>query len=149
FVAADLDGVGKIRSTAKLPGFKPSDWPVLVSTKTRHVGEPIAMAVGATPAQAEDIAALGEVEYEEVLPVVSMWDALEDNAPLVHDEWGNNVLVDLKLEAGDLAAAKSAAAHVVERSFRMNRMHPLPLEGRACVASYDGRLDELVVYVAN
>jgi carbon-monoxide dehydrogenase large subunit len=28
-------------------------------------------------------------------------------------------------------------------------MHPLALEGRACVASYDGRLDELVVYVAN
>ena len=31
----------------------------------------------------------------------------------------------------------------------MNRMHPLALEGRACVASYDGRLDELVVYVAH
>ena len=28
-------------------------------------------------------------------------------------------------------------------------MHPLPLEGRACVASYDGRLDELVIYVAH
>ena len=148
-VAGDLAGVGKIRSTAKLPGFKPSDWPVLASTKTRHVGEPIAMAIGAAPAQAEDIAALVEIEYEELKPVVSMWDALKNNTPLVHDEWGDNVLVDLKLEAGDLAAAKSAAAHVVERSVRMNRMHPLPLEGRACVASYDGRLDELVVYVAN
>ena len=28
-------------------------------------------------------------------------------------------------------------------------MHPLALEGRACVASYDSRLDELVVYVAH
>jgi aerobic carbon-monoxide dehydrogenase large subunit len=149
YVAADLAGVGRIRSTAKLPGFKPSDWPVLVATKTRHVGEPIAMAIGTSPAQAEDIAALVEIEYEELKPVVSMWDALASGAPLVHDEWGDNVLVDLKLEAGDLAAAKSAAVHVVERSVRMNRMHPLALEGRACVASYDGRLDELVVYVAN
>jgi carbon-monoxide dehydrogenase large subunit len=78
-----------------------------------------------------------------------MRDALRDGAPLVHDEWGNNVLIDMKIESGDIAAARSAAAHVVERSFRMNRMHPLPLEGRACVAHYDGRLDELVVYVAH
>ncbi|MEA2948447.1 MAG: aerobic carbon-monoxide dehydrogenase large subunit, partial [Alphaproteobacteria bacterium] len=148
-VASDLQGVGRIRSTAKMPGFKPSDWPVLATQKVRHVGEPIAMTIGATPAEAEDVAALVEIDFESLPPVVSMWDALKADAPLVHDEWGNNVLVDLKLEGGDLAAAKSTAAHVVERSFRMNRMHPLALEGRACVAAYDGRLDELVVYVAH
>ena len=80
---------------------------------------------------------------------MSMWDALAKNAPLVHEEWAGNVLVDMKLEGGDLTAAKSAAAHVIARSMRMNRMHPLPLEGRACLAHYDGRLDELVVYVAH
>jgi carbon-monoxide dehydrogenase large subunit len=148
-VASDLQGVGRIRSTAKMPGFKPSDWPVLATQKVRHVGEPIAMTIGATPAEAEDVAALVEIDFEPLPPVVSMWDALKADAPLVHDEWGNNVLVDLKLEGGDLAAAKSTAVHVVERSFRMNRMHPLALEGRACVAAYDGRLDEFVVYVAH
>ena len=149
YCGVDLAGLRRIRSTAKLPGFKPSDWPVLAVEKVRHVGEPVAMALGATAAEAEDIAALVEVEFEQLPAVVSMWDALASSAPLVHEEWGSNVLVDMKLEAGDLAAAKSAAAHVVERSFRMNRMHPLPLEGRACVASYDGRLDELVIYVAH
>ena len=107
------------------------------------------MAIAASPAEAEDIAGLVEVEFEQLPPVVSMWDALSNGAPLVHDDWGDNILVDIKLESGDLAAAKAAAAHVVERSVRMNRMHPLPLEGRACLASYDGRLDELVVYVAH
>ena len=149
YCGVDLAGLRRIRSTAKLPGFKPSDWPVLAVEKVRHVGEPVAMALGATAAEAEDIAALVEVEFEQLPAVVSMWDALASSAPLVHEEWGSNVLVDMKLEAGDLTAAKSAAAHVVERSFRMNRMHPLPLEGRACVASYDGRLDELVIYVAH
>jgi carbon-monoxide dehydrogenase large subunit len=149
FVAADLDGVGRMRSTAKLPGFKPSDWPILAAGKTKHVGEPIAMAIGATPAEAEDVAALVEVDYEPLTPVVTMDDALKKQPPFVHDEWGDNVLVDIKLENGDLAAAKAAAAHVVERSFRMNRMHPLALEGRACLATYDSRLDELVVYVAH
>ena len=100
-------------------------------------------------AEAEDLAALVEVDFEPLPPVVTMADALKKSPPFVHDEWGDNVLVDIKLEAGDLNAAKAAAAHVVERRFRMNRMHPLPLEGRACVASYDSRLDELVVYVAH
>jgi carbon-monoxide dehydrogenase large subunit len=149
FRAEDLTGVGRMRSTAKLPGFKPSDWPILATRKVRHVGEPVAMVVGATPAEAEDLAARVEVEYEPLPPVVSMADALDKSKPLVHDEWGDNVLVDIKLEGGDLAAAKAAAVHVIERSFRMNRMHPLALEGRACVASYDSRLDELVVYVAH
>jgi aerobic carbon-monoxide dehydrogenase large subunit len=149
FLAGDLTGVGRMRSTAKLPGFKPSDWPILAAGKVRHVGEPIAMALGSTRAEAEDFAALVEVDFEPLPPVVTVADALKKAPPFVHDEWGDNVLVDIKLEAGDLNAAKSAAAHVVERKFRMNRMHPLPLEGRACIAAYDDRLDELVVYVAH
>jgi aerobic carbon-monoxide dehydrogenase large subunit len=149
YVAADLTGVGRMRSTAKLPGFKPSDWPILAGGKVRHVGEPVAMALASTPSAAEDLAAAVEVEYESLPPVVTMAEALKKKPPFVHDEWGDNILVDTGIEGGDLAAAKAVAAHVVERSFRMNRMHPLPLEGRASVAVYDSRLDELVVYVAH
>ncbi len=149
YVAADLTGVGRMRSTAKLPGFKPSDWPILAAGKVRHVGEPVAMALASTPSEAEDLAAKVKVEYEPLPPVVTMTEALKKTPPFVHDEWGDNVLVDTRIEGGDLAAAKAAAVHVVERNFRMNRMHPLPLEGRASVAVYDGRLDELVVYVAH
>jgi aerobic carbon-monoxide dehydrogenase large subunit len=149
YCAGDLAGVGRLRSTAKLPGFKASDWPILAAGKVRHVGEPIAMALAASAAEAEDLAASVEVEFEPLPPVVTMAQALNKAPPFVHDEWGDNVLVDIKLEGGDLAAAKAAAAHVIERRVRMNRMHPLPLEGRACVAAYDSRLDELVVHVAH
>ena len=149
YLAADLTGVGKMRSTAKLPGFKPSDWPILAATKVRHVGEPVAMAIGTTRAEAEDIAALVSVDFEALPPVVTMTDALRKAPPFVHDEWGDNILVDLTLTGGDLNAAKAAAVHTVKRQVRMNRMHPLPLEGRACVATYDSRLDQLVIYVAH
>ena len=81
------------------------------------------MVIGSTPAEAEDIAALVEVEFETLPPVVSMSDALQKGPPFVHEEWGDNILVDLKFEAGDLAAAKSAAAYIVERSFRMKQPH--------------------------
>jgi aerobic carbon-monoxide dehydrogenase large subunit len=149
FRAEDLVGVGRMRSTAKMPGFKPSDWPMLAADKVRHAGEPIVMVVGATPAEAEDLAALVEIEFEPLPPVVTMADALKKAPPFVHDDWGDNILVEIKLDGGDIAAAKAAAVHVVERNIRMNRMHPLPIEGRACIAAYDSRLDELVVYVAH
>ena len=149
YFSDDLIGIGRLRSTAKMQGFKGSDWPILAKDKVRHAGEPIALVIGTTPAEAEDIAALVEIAFDPLPPIVSMADALQNNRPFVHDEWDDNILVDIKLEAGDLAAAKAAAAHIVERSFRMNRMHPLALEGRACIAHYDFRLDELVVYVAN
>ncbi len=149
YLASDLTGIGKMRSTAKLPGFKPSDWPILAASKVRHVGEPVAMAIGTTRAEAEDIAAMVSVDFEPLPAVVTMADALKKAPPFVHDEWGDNILVDLTLAGGDLNAAKAAAAHVVKRQVRMNRMHPLPLEGRVCLAAYDSRLDELVVYVAH
>ena len=56
YAAEDLTGVARMRSTAKLPGFKPSDWPILAAGKVRHAGEPIAMAIGSTPAEARLLA---------------------------------------------------------------------------------------------
>src|SRR5215475_8353180 len=102
YVAEDLSGVGRMRSTAKLPGFKPSDWPILAAGKVRHVGEPVVMAIAATPAEAEDLAALVEVDYQPLAPVVTMDDALRKEPPFVHEEWGDNVLLDIKLENGDI-----------------------------------------------
>ena len=67
------------------------------------------MVLGATPAEAESLAALVEIEFEPLPPVVSIAAALQKGRPFVHDEWGDNILVDIKLEAGDLAAAKAAA----------------------------------------
>ena len=102
YFADDLVGLWRLRSTAKMPGFKPSDWPILAKGKVRHVGEPVALVIAATPAEAEDIAALVEMEFEPLPPIVSMTDALQKGQPYVHEEWGDNVLVDIKLEAGDL-----------------------------------------------
>ena len=69
FVADDLQTVAPIRACSNLPGFKPSDQPVLVRDKVRHVGELIAMCVADTRAEAEDIVDTIEIEIEE-LPAI-------------------------------------------------------------------------------
>ena len=149
FVHADMSGLKTIRCSPSLPGFKPSDFPVLANGKVRFAGEPVAMALAPSRAEAEDLVQEVEVDYEELPPVTSLEDALLPSAPLVHEEWGDNLFVEVKTENGDWDSVKRTAKHVIERDLRMHRQTPMPMEGRACLAVHEPRLDELVVYLSH
>ena len=69
FTLADLPGVRTIRANSALPGFRASEQPALAADKLRHVGEAIAACVAGTRAEAEDLAAACELDYE-ALPAV-------------------------------------------------------------------------------
>src|ERR1700729_1368297 len=84
FTATDLVGVKPIVAVSGLVGFKVSEQPVLANRKVRQVGELIAMCIGRTRAEAEDVAASIEVDLEE-LPAVH--DMLAAHAPLLHEHW--------------------------------------------------------------
>jgi carbon-monoxide dehydrogenase large subunit len=128
-----------------LPGFKASEQPVLAHDKVRHVGEPIAVCVAPTRAEAEDLAASIEVDFEELPAVVDMLAARAPGAPLLHEHWGDNVFLETVVE-DDLSAIRASAPIVVRRSFRTARQCMSPLEGRGVVATWDRRLEQLLVY---
>ena len=94
FTADDLDGVEPMRAPSKLPGYKPADFPALATTKVRFVGETVAACVGATRAEAEDLAQMVEVDYEELDPAIDMLEARKPGAPLVHDFVGRQHRAD-------------------------------------------------------
>ena len=147
FVDSDLQDVKPIRVVSGLPGFKPSDQPPLAADKVRHVGELIAMCVADTRAEAEDIAGEVEVEFEELPAVVDMLEARAAHPPLVHEEWGDNIFLQTRID-GDIEAVAGKAAICVTREIRSARQCMMPIEGRGVVASWDTRLEQLVVYSA-
>jgi len=147
FTAADLAGVKPILAASRLPGFKVSSQPVLAADKVRHVGEAIAVCVAATRAEAEDIAADVDVEFAELPAVVDMLAARHPGAPLVHEAWGDNVVLETRVEA-DLAAIRATAPVVVRRTLRTARQCMSPMEGRGVVAVWDRRLEQLVLYTS-
>ena len=149
FIAADLKGVQPIRSSPNFSNFKHADFPVLAVDKVRYAGEAVAMAVAETAAAAEDLAALVEVDYEPLEPVVDMKRALDPGAPRVHDHWSDNLFCETRFDYGDFDAVAKAAKHVVTREYRINRQTPMPLEGRGCLAYLDRYADEVVVYVSH
>ena len=147
FTAEDLVGVQPIRAHTTLPGFKPSDQPVLASGKVRQVGELVAMCVAPTRAEAEDIADQVELDLEELPAVVDMVKARTEPPALVHDEWGDNVFLETLVE-DDLSEVKQRAAVKVRRKIRTARQHMSPMEGRGVVCEWNKRLGQLVMYTA-
>jgi carbon-monoxide dehydrogenase large subunit len=146
FTAADLAGVKPIRAVSGLPGFKASEQPVLADPKVRQVGEMVAMCVAPTRALAEDIAALVEVDYEELPAVHDMVRAREPGSALVHDHWGDNVFLETFVDV-DIAKAFDAPIKVT-REIRTSRQCMAPLEGRGAIAEWDTRLEQLVLHTA-
>ncbi len=147
FTAADLAGVKPIRAVSGLPGFKPSVQPALATGKVRHVGELVAMCVADSRAAAEDIAAAVTLDLEELPAVHDMLQGRTAGAPLLHEEWGDNIFLETRID-GDIEAVAAEAPIRVSREFRTARQCMAPLEGKGVLAEWDNRLDQLVVYSA-
>src|SRR5271169_3827004 len=82
FTIDDLVGVAPIIANSSLEGFKASEQPVLARDKVRQVGEMIAMCVADTRADAEDLAALVEIDFTELPAVVDMLKARSADSAL-------------------------------------------------------------------
>jgi aerobic carbon-monoxide dehydrogenase large subunit len=144
FTAKDLANVKPIRAATALSGFKHSPEPILALDKVRYVGELVAICVGGSRAQAEDIAATVVVDYEELEPVVDMLAARRPDAPLVHEQWGDNIFIEF-FHDGAIDRAADTAAIKVAREIRTARHCMFPMEGRGVLAYWDARLGFLTI----
>ncbi len=75
------------------------------------------------------------------------WRRAAPGSPLVHEQWGDNVFLESRVEA-DLSEIKKTAPVVVRRTLRTARQCMSPMEGRGVVAVYDRRLEQIVLHTA-
>lgn len=110
--------------------------PVLARDRVRYVGEPIAVVLAETLAQAEDAAEAVEVELEPLEPVVGAEAALADDAPILHPEAGTNLAhaFEERWDEDVLAGAEVIARVRV----RHQRLAPVPMEPNAMLAVPEG-----------
>jgi len=145
FTASHFPNLKPMRAVPDLSGFKVTDYHPLAIDKIRFVGEIIAVCVAPTRAEAEDLVNSVTVDFEELPPIVNAVEAAKHSPSLLHEQWGDNIVVTRAMQAGDIDAAARQAEIVVKRDFRLNRQAGVPLEGRAVLAYRDHALDELVV----
>lgn len=128
------------------PNLKAPEHHVLARGVARWQGEAVAAVVARTRAEAEDAAEQVIVDWEELPAVMEAETALDAAAPLVHEEFGDNLAFSAEITHGDTKAAFQDARLVIERSFRFNRHTGVSLEPRGLIADYDPASECLTVH---
>ena len=147
FIRADLDGVAAIVAPTTLPDYKLSECHPLAHDKVRFVGEAVAMCVAPTRAEAEDLTEGIEIELDELPVLLDAHAARAEPSVRIHEAWSDNSFLTLNYESGFEAKAKGAPV-VVRREVALARQAMVPMEGKAVLAHWDDRSDQLVVYAS-
>jgi xanthine dehydrogenase molybdenum-binding subunit len=141
-------GVRAVVTAADVPGERwygllYDDWPGFVAEgeEVRCVGDVLAAVAADDARTARAAAALVEVEYELLPPVLEPDAALAPGAPRVNPTHPN-LLSRSVVRRGDAATALAASAHVVTGTWQTQRIEHLFLEPEAALAEPrgDGRL---------
>jgi carbon-monoxide dehydrogenase large subunit len=119
----------------------------LSAKRVRYVGEPLALVVAESAAQAQDAAEAIAIEYRELPAVVTAREALAPGAPQLHESAPGNLVLDFV--GGDEKATDAAfarAAKVVKLVAYHCRVVGNPMEPRAATGAYDLAADLYRLY---
>jgi CO/xanthine dehydrogenase Mo-binding subunit len=157
--AREVPGVHAVLTGADIGdacvGRRVLDWPAVARDRVRIIGDRVAAVAAETREIAQEAASLVQVEYED-LPLVTLGNALDDDAPILHpDASSYKVLGGGKLpktshpnmcgyslveksESGEsLESVFARADHVFEHTFSTAREFQGFIEPRGCVVWID------------
>lgn len=142
--AKDLPGVRAIVTgkDLELPyysvaGEKWLDEQLLADEKVRCVGDEVALVAATSQEIALEAIKLISVKYEEYPAVFDAEEAMESDAPLVHEKFKTNIAREMNINHGDVEKAFNEAAIVVEGDFYTGRVHHGYMEPNAVVADWN------------
>jgi aldehyde oxidoreductase len=121
---SDNPGVAAVLTAKDVPGEnrygvipKFADQPVLADSEARFRGEAVAAVVGDADAIEKLDLAQFPVSWEELAPLMTIDDALAPDAPLLHQEREQNILVQGRVVCGEVEKALAAADVTVEAEY--------------------------------
>jgi carbon-monoxide dehydrogenase large subunit len=101
----------------------------LAVDKVRYVGDPVALVIAETRAQAMDAAELVDIDYDDLPAVTEVEDALADDAPLQFEAIGSNIAT--QRAAKEPVDVLDDAEHVTRVRMVNQRIATAPIEGNA------------------
>jgi carbon-monoxide dehydrogenase large subunit len=122
--------------------------PALADDRVVHVGQPVALVVAETLAEAQDAAESVMIDYEPLAPVVTLEDAIAPGAPQIWPEAPGNTALDWPgphpepdANTREVAEIFASAAHTVAISVTNQRLVVASMETRGATAAYDPGTD--------
>jgi len=113
-----------------------ADQYILSVGKARYVGEEVAAVAAIDPDIAEEAVDLIEVDWEPLPGVFDAEEAMQDGAPLVHDDKPNNIAMTMDIERGNIAQAFAESDVIVEDTFQSMPQWHCSIETIGSVAEY-------------
>ena len=132
---------------APLPELTPFEQLVIALDKVRYVGEPVAVVVADTLAQAEDAADRIVLDIEP-LSVIANWRASTRNESLIFEAHGTNVAITYTASKGDAKQDFSRDVYVRKARFGIQRHTGITMETRGLLADWDAQRGKLTVFGA-
>jgi CO/xanthine dehydrogenase Mo-binding subunit len=119
-MAKKLEGVVAVVIAEDVPGQNAfgaiiPDQPVVCGDKVRFIGDGVALVAAETENIADRALTLIDVEYEPLPPVFSVKEALQPDAPKIHE--GGNLLTIGKVRKGDVDQGFEEADFILERTY--------------------------------
>jgi aerobic carbon-monoxide dehydrogenase large subunit len=125
-------------------------FPALAHGKVLYVGDPVAVVIADTYAEARDAGEKLVVDYGVLKPVVDLPAAASPGQPQIHDYAPNNTVFNWHV--GDKASTDAAfakAAHVTKLDLVNNRTIPNAMEPRAALAEYDAGSEVITLHTTS
>ena len=119
------------------PGHRSAPQRLLAAERAVWQGQPVAVVVAESRAEAEDAAELVAIEWEPLPAVADQLQAIAPDAPVIHAELDDNVAFDFSLEKGEPAKAFADADIVIEEELRFERQMAVTLETRGLIADFN------------
>ncbi len=146
--AADIEAIGAgsisrpVPQTGRDGALRVPHRPALAGARALHAGEPLALVVAETRAEAQDAAELVEVDYEELPAVTDLRTAAAVGSPLLFAEAPGNIAIDWALggepdNLREIDRVMREAKHVARVALVNQRLVVASMEPRGATASFD------------
>jgi carbon-monoxide dehydrogenase large subunit len=148
----EADGIGRVMTDAALKNLAGeimfrTHRLALPTDKVRYAGEPVAVVVAETAYQARDAAEMVIVDTDDLPPIVTAAQALAKGAAAIHDERPDNICLHWENSTSDAYDAVARTAHkIVSIKLINNRVIPVPMEPKCCLADMDTKSGRMTVY---
>jgi CO/xanthine dehydrogenase Mo-binding subunit len=141
--ARRLPGVHAVVSGDDTPkrkwGAFQKDQYVLAVDKVRYVGDEVAAVAATDAATAAEALELIEVEYDELPPVFDPVEAMQPDAPQIHEQKERNIALHFEIQRGDPDRALADADLVLEDEFETHLQWHAAIETIGSVAQFSPR----------
>ena len=128
---------------------------LMAREKALYLGHAVAAVAATTAEIAEEALALIDVDYEVLTPVIDVYEAMKDDAPILHERlltmtsplfrpgaWGDseketNIANQFEFSTGDVATGFAEADAIVEREFHTKPVHQGYIEPHSATALWN------------